>query len=240
MPYPGERGQSWVAVELVTNPAAFVIELDTTPPVLSFGRLPLAAPGEEFSLSYTVSEPATIVARLVGDGQTYPVEVSDGLISGTYIEGTYLEVVATDDVNNAQTYTTQVGATSVIDNEDRYPGELLGVEVVHHEDRYEGELLFKQPVKPEPPVPPVFPTPFDRGGYESTVRFHEDRYEGSFLAVERSEDRYVGQFIARDKTRVPATFMAVQHHEERTEATLHLSNRVATIRREDDEILLLM
>lgn len=101
------------------------------------------------------------------------------------------------------------------------------------------EYVDPGPEPPPPPPPPPTPTPapvFDRD-LEPVVHRHEDRFPAFYRVVTIKEDRYRGSFNLVHKTRFPVMFNLVRGNEDRFIGFANLSNRIARLRREDEELM---
>jgi hypothetical protein len=193
----------------------FTVELDTTPPKITWAQSSYAVDaGDTLSVAFTLDEPDVVQATLRIGVQDFPmiVDYDDNL-------GYIASIQAT-------TSGTGLVVVRVMDDVDNIADYSVPVQV--------GDVI----TPPPPPPPPV--APYVPGAYESVVQRHEDRYEGEFLATAKVTDRVTGMFIAVDKQRVSAEFGVVARTEDRVAGSLSLSLRMATIRREDDELLLLI
>lgn len=83
---------SWFYLELETGPA-YELELDTTPPVITWGTPSGALAGSLLSVPYTINEPQILTAKLVdSQGQEMALTVGpaniSGLVPAFFYEGT--------------------------------------------------------------------------------------------------------------------------------------------------------
>jgi hypothetical protein len=210
---------------------SFVIRLDTTAPVVAFTHVSFEVTlGDELRVPFTLDEPDAISATLVrgnGDREAMTLEVI-----GPLSRAAVIDIPAPSSTRlRVRRFLRRVGL----------PPEQAHVEVVVR-DEVLNEALYTVPVTivEEVVVPPT-PVPELPGGIrEPVLRRHEDRFEGEFLATVTTVDRFVGSYSVRVTERVEAEFAVVRALEDRAAGELMLSTRMSTLRREDDEILLLI
>lgn len=92
------------------SPAAVAITLDTTPPAISWGRIPPVHPSHDLVVPYSLDEQGIRQAIIVdAEGESHAMEVSDSELRfpmNKYFSPGHTEVrvVAEDEVGNAALY----------------------------------------------------------------------------------------------------------------------------------------
>ena len=120
---------------------------------------------------------------------------------------------------------------------DNFPGSFT-LTFTPQEDRFPGSFTLTSAVVPPAPTP----APTISGPFEPAITAHQDRFPGRFTLVAVSRDRFRGTFglVKSGVFFAQGEFALIATSEDRNVSALLLSAGMMQVRREDEELMLLL
>lgn len=203
--------------------SSFLLTLDTRAPVIAWGDVPASInAGDTVAIAFVSDEEIGHAWLDMGEDRielAFTSESVDVAVPVDMLAGTATLLLA-DAAGNAASLDIEI-ISNVVEHVDTFPASFTIV-------------------APAPPPPAPAPAPSIDGPFGPAIRYNEDRFPATFEIVGVNEDRFPARFEITDKEVVKAQFAVVRSNTDRIGAELLLSDRMLNLRREDEELLLLI